>query len=221
MDYEYLFEPYEELVVKADNAFDRMAGEFPESMKCKRHCSDCCHAVFGLFLIEAVFLKRDFDELGEEEKKAALRRAVEADKELDKIERTLKEFENDPQMSTYTLARARVRCPLLDDHDECILYPCRPVTCRVYGIPTMIHGVPRFCGKAGFQKGQPYPTFNLDGMHGELYGLSKELVRRTGVEDADQQASFLFSISKVIRTPVEELIAKTPVAFDETGPHDF
>ncbi|HIJ41723.1 MAG TPA: hypothetical protein HPP90_11710, partial [Deltaproteobacteria bacterium] len=91
MDYEYLFEPYEELVVKADNAFDRIAGEFPESMKCKRHCSDCCHAVFGLFLIEAVFLKRDFDELGEEEKKAALRRAVEADKDLDKIERTLKE----------------------------------------------------------------------------------------------------------------------------------
>ena len=219
MDYDYLFEPYEELVVKADKGFDRVADEFPESMHCKRHCSDCCHAVFGLFLIEAVFLKRDFDKLGEEEKKEALKRATEADKEIEKLERTLKEFENDPQMSVYTMARARIRCPLLNEHDECILYPCRPITCRVYGIPTMIRGVPRFCGKTGFQKGQPYPTFNLDGMHGKLYELSKELVKSIGAEDTDQQASFLFSISKIIRTPVEELITKIPARFDEAERH--
>ena len=82
----------------------------------------------------------------------------------------------------------------------------------------MIHGVPRFCGKTGFQKGQPYPTFNLDGMYGELYGLSKELVKRTGMEDADHRASFLFSVSKVIRTHVEELLEKTPVKSDEQEP---
>ena len=118
-------------------------------------------------------------------------------------------------MRAYSLARTRIRCPLLDDHDECILYPCRPITCRVYGIPTMIQGMPRFCGKTGFEKGQPYPTFNLDAMHGELYALSKELVKRAGWEDADDRASFLFSVSKVIRTPLEELLEKIPAKPDE------
>jgi Fe-S-cluster containining protein len=216
MDYNYLFEPYDELIVKADDAFDRMTDEFPASMKCKRQCSDCCHAVFGLFLIEAIFLKRDFDKLSEEEKEGAFLRGMEADKELEKLERTLKEFADDPQMSSYSLAKARVRCPLLNDHDECILYPYRPITCRVYGIPTMIHGVPRVCGKAGFEKEQAYPTFSMDKMQEELYELSKELVKSSGVED-DQQASLLFSISKVIRTPVEQLIKEIPVAFDEPG----
>ena len=219
MDYYYLFEPYDELIVKADNAFDRMTGEFPASMKCKRHCSDCCHAVFGLFMIEAVFLKRDFNELGEEEKKGVLLRGIEADKELEKLERTLKTFENDPQMSSYSLSKARVRCPLLNDDDECVLYPYRPITCRVYGIPTMARGVPRVCGKAGFGKEQSYPAFDLDKMHGELYQLSKELVSRSGVVD-DQQASLLFSVSKVLSTPVEELIGKTPATFDEIIPRD-
>ena len=92
MDYDYLFEPYEELVVKADEAFGRVAGEFPESMQCGRHCADCCHAVFGLFLIEAVFLKRDFDRLEEKVREEALVRGAAADKELDKLERTIKDF---------------------------------------------------------------------------------------------------------------------------------
>ena len=219
MNYNYLFEPYDELIVKADDAFDRMTGEFPASMKCKRQCSDCCHAVFGLFLIEAIFLKRDFDKLAEEEKEGAFLRGIGADKELEKLERTLKTFENDPRMSSYSLAKARVRCPLLNEHDECILYPYRPITCRVYGIPTMIHGVPRVCGKAGFDKEQSYPTFSLDKMHEELYQLSKELVKRSGAED-EPQASLLFSISKVIRTPIEDLIGIVPVTFDETGPRE-
>ena len=85
-------------------------------------------------------------------------------------------------MRGYSLAKARIRCPLLNDNNECILYPYRPITCRVYGIPTMIQGVPRVCGKAGFKKEQSYPTFNLDGVHRELFELSKELLERAGAK---------------------------------------
>jgi Fe-S-cluster containining protein len=205
MDFSYLFEPYDNLVVKADQGFQRMEGEFAEHIKCERHCSDCCHAVFGLFLVEAVFLKRDFDQLGEEERKAALIRADEADKALEKLQRTLKAFEDDPKMQAYSMAKARIRCPLLADNNECILYPYRPITCRVYGIPTMIQGVPRVCGKAGFKKEQSYPTFNLDGVHRELFELSKELLEKAGAEDLES-ASLLISVSKVIKTPEEELL---------------
>lgn len=205
MDFSYLLEPYDDLVQKADQGFQRMAGEFAENIKCERHCSDCCHAVFGLFLIEAVFLKRDFDQLGEEERKAVLIRGNEADKALEKLEKTLKTFEDDPQMQAYSMAKARIRCPLLTDNNECVLYPFRPITCRVYGIPTMIQGIPRVCGKAGFKKEQSYPTFNLDGVHRELFELSKELLERTGEEDLES-ASLLISVSKVIKTPIEELL---------------
>lgn len=213
MDISYLFEPYDNLVSKADQAFERMAGEFEECIKCEPHCADCCHAVFGLFLIEAVFLKQDFDQLGKEERDTALQRGYEADKELEKLERTLEIFKDDPQMRGYSLAKARVRCPLLNDDNECILYPYRPITCRVYGIPTMIQGAPRVCGKSGFKKEQSYPTFNLDGIHRELYQLSTELFEKKETKGTEK-ASLLLSVSKVIKTPVEELIDENPGGHD-------
>ena len=205
MDISYLFEPYDTLVSKADQAFQRMAGEFSECIKCEPHCADCCQAVFGLFMIEAVFLKRDFDRLDEEEREAALKRGHEAAMAIEKLEGTLKEFENDPQMMAYSMARTRIRCPLLNDDNECILYPYRPITCRVYGIPTMIQGVPRVCGETGFKKDESYPTFNLGGVHKELYQLSIQLLENAGGKDPER-ASLLFSVSKVIKTPIEELI---------------
>jgi Fe-S-cluster containining protein len=212
MDFSYLLEPYDDLVAKADQGFQRIESEFAECVKCEPHCADCCHAVFGLFLIEAVFLKHDFDQLDEDKKMAALKRADEAARELEVLERTLKEFEGDPQMSAYSMARARIRCPLLDDSNECILYPHRPITCRVYGIPTMIQGAPRVCAKAGFKKDQSYPTFNIDGAHHELYDLSKNLLERAG--EGTEKALHLHSIAKVIKTPVEELISENPAGPD-------
>ena len=210
MDFSYLFEPYDRLVSRADKSFERMAGEYPGCIACKPGCADCCHAVFGLFLIEAVFLKHDFDRLGEKEKEAALERGIEAEKELKTLERTLKEFKDDPQMSTYSMARARIRCPLLNDDDACILYPYRPITCRIYGIPTMIQRVPRICGGTGFKKNQAYPIFNMDGVQKELFQLSKDLLVNIKNDSADERASLLISIPKIIKTAVEDLVNENP-----------
>ncbi len=213
MDFSYLLEPYDSIVQEADKGFQRIESEFAECVKCEPHCADCCHAVFGLFLIEAVFLKHGFDQLGEEERMAALKRADEADRELEVLDRTLKEFEGDPQMSAYSMAKARIRCPLLSDDNECILYPHRPMTCRIYGIPTMIQGMPRVCGKAGFKKGQSYPAFNIDAVHRKLHELSKEVLKGAGESDPEK-ASFLISVSKVIKTAVEEIVNENPGGSD-------
>jgi Fe-S-cluster containining protein len=214
MDISYLFEPYDGLITKADQAFQRMAGEFSECIKCEPHCADCCHAVFGLFMIEAAFLKRDFDQLDEKEREGALKRGAEADRAIEKLEKTLEEFKDDPQMTTYSMARARIRCPLLNDDNECILYPYRPITCRVYGIPTMIQGVPRVCGKTGFKKEESYPTFNLGGIQRDLYQLSLQLLENAGEKDPER-ASLLLSVSKVIKTPLKELIDENPGVSDK------
>jgi len=209
MDFSYLFEPYESIVSKADEAFQQAKEEFPECVRCEPHCADCCHAVFGLFLIEAAFLKRDFDQLDEAERKAALKRGRDADQALEKLEGTLRSFKDDPQMISYSLARARIRCPLLNDRNECVLYPYRPITCRVYGIPTRVRGVPRVCGKADFKKGQEYPVFDLDEVHRELHQLSREVLERAGGKDLEM-STLLLSVSKVIKTPFEELITGLP-----------
>jgi hypothetical protein len=65
--------------------------------------------------------------------------------------------------------------------------------------------VPRVCGRAGFKKDQEYPVFDLDEVHRELHQLSRELLERAGGKDSEI-ATLLISVSKIIKTPFEELI---------------
>jgi len=219
MDFSYLFEPYDRQVSLADKSFERIAGEYPNCISCKPGCADCCHAVFGLFLVEAVFLKNDFDQLGEKEKADALKRGLAAEKDLKTLERTLEEFKDDPGMSAYAMAKTRIRCPLLGDDDACILYPYRPITCRVYGIPTMVQGIPRICGSTGFKKDEAYPFFNMNGVQKELFQLSKDLLENAKKDFAEERASLLISIPKIIKTTVEDLVNENPEGPDtESSP---
>ena len=48
-------------------------------------------------------------------------------------------------------------------------------------------------------------NLDLDGIYRDLFGLSKELLRSAGREDAEK-ASLLISLSKAIKTPLEGLI---------------
>ena len=205
MSITHLLQRYELLVAKADQAFQKMKKEFPECIKCNPCCSDCCHALFGLFLIEAVYLKRHFDKLGRKERRAALLRGNKADKELKKLEQRLQTQDINPRTTNYPLERERIRCPLLGDNEECVLYPHRPITCRVYGIPTAIQGKAHVCGKAGFKSGKTYPIFDLDRAYQELYLLSGELLKEAGRRDLER-ASLLISVSRVIKTPPAELV---------------
>ena len=199
-----LFQTYELLVDKAEAAFQEMQKEHGSCIKCEAHCSDCCHAVFGLFLIEAGNLKEHFDKLTDEEKKAALVRCEQAEKSLERLQNMLREHEGDPQMQAYIMSRERIPCPLLNEDQECALYLHRPITCRVYGIPTKVQGKARVCWKADFKKDERYPVFDLDGVYRELYFLSTELLK--GVGEDTEKASLLISVSKAITTPLKDLL---------------
>ena len=203
-----LFQGYEILVDQADRAFHDMREKHGTCIKCERHCSDCCHAVFGLFLIEAAYIKKHFDALGSEEKKAALLKCSRADRALKRLEKMLETHEGDPQMQSYIMARERIPCPLLNDDQDCIVYLHRPITCRVYGIPTRILGKARVCGKSGFKGGESYPVFDLDVVHRSLYGLSAELLTSAGGDDPEE-ASLLISVSRAITAPLEDIIRES------------
>jgi Fe-S-cluster containining protein len=207
MNLSHLFQSYENLVIRADAAFQKMADAYPEFVTCRRQCSDCCYAVFGLFLIEAVYLNRHFGRMGRKERRETIVRGNRADMDLERLKKRMQTSSNDSQVEGLSLARERIRCPLLDEGQECILYPHRPITCRVYGIPTAIQGKARVCGRTGFKKGESYPTFDLDGVYRELYVLSKELLESAGSDDLEQ-ASLLISVSKAISSPLEDLVSK-------------
>lgn len=148
--------------------------------------------------------------MGETEKADALKRGLAAEKDLKTLERTLREFKDDPRMSAYAMAKTRIRCPLLGDDDACILYPYRPITCRVYGIPTMVQGIPRICGTSGFKKDQAYPFFNMNAVQKELFQLSKDLLENAKKDAAEERASLLISIPKILKTTVEDLVNENP-----------
>jgi Fe-S-cluster containining protein len=203
---ENIFQRYEALVKKADASFHRMETEYGECVSCRIHCSDCCHALFGLFLVEAAYIQEHFQKLPGRERRAALVRADGTDRDLKKLEVKLQRHGDDAEMRALTLARERVRCPLLNQNDECILYPHRPITCRVYGIPTAIRGKNRVCPKAAFKPGETYPVFDLDAVQEGLYQLSREILTAQGAQDTEK-ASFLVSVSKALKTPAEEILA--------------
>jgi Fe-S-cluster containining protein len=208
MKTESLFRSYDLLVDKADEAFQKTKDLHGSSMACELHCSDCCHAVFGLFLIEAASLKHHFDKLDTEKKKGVLLRCNETERGLKRLEKKLESYGEDPETQASILARERIRCPVLDENNECVLYAHRPITCRVYGVPTKIHGKARACGKATFKKGVPYPVFDLDGVHRNLYALSRELLSEAGGKDPDK-AAYLISVPRAIGVSFDELIRET------------
>ncbi|MEW6447803.1 MAG: YkgJ family cysteine cluster protein [Bacillota bacterium] len=200
-----LSKQYEGLVEAADLAFAKMQRGYSDCIKCRRGCADCCHAVFGLFLIEAAYIKDRFDRLDRAAQEDILLRAARMDEDLKRMDQRLARFADDPVMQAHALSKERIRCPLLNDEEECVLYSFRPITCRVYGIPVTIHGRAHVCWKAGFAKGESYPAFNLDAVYRDLYRLSKDLLEGAGQKNMEP-AAMLISVSKALKTPFDDLV---------------
>ena len=132
-------------------------------------------------LIEALYINHKFNEkIKGSQKVALLEKANRADRRVHKLKRqAFKDLQNGKSEEEILagLARERIRCPLLNEIDLCDLYDNRPITCRFYGIPTAIGGQAHTCGKSGFDKGQKYPTVNLEAVNNQLQQISAELIR--------------------------------------------
>ena len=184
MDLTRYFEAYEALVQKADAAFEKVKEAFPECVRCHRECADCCYALFDLSLIEALYINHHFRENFQgEARDALLEKANRTDRQLARIKRDAAralEAGRDEAEVLEALASERVRCPLLNDEKLCELYPYRPITCRLYGIPTAIGGRGYTCGLSGFEPGKSYPTVHLDQIQASLQEISATLLRDIG-----------------------------------------
>ncbi len=186
INFEPFFEKYEELVKAADDVFEHVFQEHSECVNCKIECSDCCHAMFDLTLIEAIYINHKFKEkIKGNAREVIINKANDIDRQIHKIKRqAYKELEagSSEDEILASLAGERVRCPFLNSKDSCDLYEYRPITCRFYGIPTSIGGVGHTCGKSGFIEGEKYPTVNLDIIHSRLQQISADFVKEIKTE---------------------------------------
>ena len=176
-----IFEKYEALVKQMDGVFNSVQKQYSDCVKCQEGCADCCHALFDLSLVEAMYINRQFLEKIDEAKRIQiLEVANQADRKLYQLKRkayqAVTSGEKSEELVLLEMAAERMRCPLLNDGDRCELYRNRPITCRLYGIPTAIGGRGHTCGMSGFVAGKSYPTVNMDAIHQQLHLLSQEIV---------------------------------------------
>jgi Fe-S-cluster containining protein len=210
MDFDFrpYFEKYETLVAAADAAFERVKQAHTDCVKCVEGCADCCHALFDLTLIEALYINHRFKQRFQGAREAEVEeKANQADRQLARIKRKAhRDFlAGKPEAEILAdLARERVRCPLLNSRDLCDLYDHRPLTCRFYGIPTAIGGKGHTCGLSGFKTGEQYPTVNLDAVLSRLQELSAELVRDLRSRFV-KLADMLVPLSTVLITDYDEI----------------
>jgi len=181
MDLDKHFVKYEAVVNMVDQVFDRVKQEYPKEVFCREKCSDCCYAIFDLTLIEALYLNHKFNEkFSGKEKAELIAIADKTDRALAKMKRdAYKKVKNgaDQLEIVGKMSQERVRCPLLGENDLCLMYEYRPITCRVYGIPTSTAGASHICGRTNFVQGKAYPTLNMDKIYTQLQLLSAELVK--------------------------------------------
>jgi Fe-S-cluster containining protein len=207
MNLEPYFQKYKAIVDQVDEVFKRVQAEHRECVQCRVGCSDCCHALFDITLIEALYLKAQFDKVFKENARAlVIEKANEADRAVYRLKRqAFRDHENGkPEREILEdLAAQRIRCPLLNSEDQCDLYVHRPLTCRLYGIPTVIGDKAHSCGLSGFEPGKPYPTVKLDAIQRRLYDLSAELASEIG-SSYPQLAELLVPVSMVLLTEYSE-----------------
>lgn len=184
MEFSTCFEKYKKIVDSADKVFEQIKKEFSDCVSCKIECSDCCHALFDISFVEALYISQRFREKfkGAELDKL-LDKANKADRKIYKLKkdayRDFKEGKDEAAIFE-KMAEERIRCPMLNDSDQCDIYEFRPITCRLYGVPTAIGGKGHTCGLSGFEKGHSYPTVNLDAIHQALFNISSEIVKQIG-----------------------------------------
>ncbi len=207
IDFTPFFKKYEELSARADEVFESVKKKHSDCVKCKLKCSDCCHALFDLTLIEALYINHYFNKnFDGKERDILIDKSNRADRSVYKIKKkafkALEAGKNENEI-LMELAKERVMCPLLNEQEMCDLYEYRPITCRLYGIPTSIGGVGHTCGMSGFVRGRPYPTVNLDMIQTNLYKISDELVKKIQSKYV-KMADLLVPVSMAILTDYDE-----------------
>jgi Fe-S-cluster containining protein len=135
-----LFDRYGSLLREVDSWFKTCLEAYSAKIVCHLGCSACCRGLFDITLLDALYLRHGFDQLGD-----TVRRDVRnnARSRLDRITARWPLF-TDPWLLT-PIPEAEwdeimpdddeTPCILLSETGSCRVYDYRPMTCRLNGIP--------------------------------------------------------------------------------------
>jgi Fe-S-cluster containining protein len=202
------YQQYEQLVSHMDQIFNQMKEQYPECVTCHVGCDECCYALFDLSLIEAMYIHDKFYRLlDEKQQKQILEKAEAVDRQIHVIKR--KAFKasqegREEKEIMMDIAREKIGCPLLNEDNQCVLYEHRPITCRIYGLPTAIGEKSHTCGKTRFEEGVTYPTIKIDQLYERLLNLSKEWTTKIGTRFS-QLHEILVPLSMALITDYDDV----------------
>ena len=214
-----IFTRYEALVAETDALFAKVREAHPDCVTCAQGCSDCCHALFDLSLVEAMYVNKAFhgNVPHGRERSDILSRAADLDRKAVRMKRDFyKESQagKSPEDIMAEAARLRLPCPLLDSGESCLLYAQRPITCRLYGVPLNINGKGHVCGKTGFTKGGSYPTVHMAAIQGRLEGLSRDIAEAVGSRFKELHQVFVPLSMALLTTYDEQYLGIGPAKKD-------
>jgi Fe-S-cluster containining protein len=136
----FILKEYGELLSQIDLWFRSVQKKHPKDVVCGKGCYDCCLGLFDISLLDAYYLLQGFTQLPKSVKQQVTRRAKKIVTQLKKLQPNLNppyyltEL-SDEDIDALCDKFAELRCPLLNEKNQCLVYQYRPMTCRLHGLP--------------------------------------------------------------------------------------
>ena len=135
-----ILDQYGNLLQEVDGWFESCLSRHSDEITCHHGCSECCRGLFDITLLDALYLKRGFDQLPASVQLAV---RVQAAGRLDALTRQWPDFIRpwtlnhipEAQWDAMMPEDDETPCPLLSEQGTCLVYAYRPMTCRLNGIP--------------------------------------------------------------------------------------
>jgi Fe-S-cluster containining protein len=131
---------YGELLSQVDRWFASVQKRHPKEVVCGKGCYDCCLGLFDISLLDAYYLLQGFKQLPKPVQQKVTLRAEKIIAQIKKYQPNLKSPYyltelSDADIDTLCDRFAELRCPLLNEKNQCLVYQYRPMTCRLHGLP--------------------------------------------------------------------------------------
>jgi Fe-S-cluster containining protein len=185
-----LLDRYGELLNEVDVWFRECTLRHPQQIACHAGCSSCCRGLFDITLLDAIYLKRGFEQLPEPVRRKISRVAAERLNSLTRqfplfVEPWILNKIPEPEWDEIMPEEDETPCPLLSRTGDCLVYGFRPMTCRLNGIPLIDESGEELFDEwctLNFVSGEPLEFEDLRFGFTELFAqellLFRELIRK-------------------------------------------
>lgn len=125
MDSQTFIKRYSEIANLIEKEFERNREKYGNKIKCSRGCSQCCHQIFNITLIDEYVIRKSIINLPELQRNTLKSKAKNYIANFKTVDFKSEEYSKTPG----------IPCPALGEKGECTIYEGRPLICRRFGPP--------------------------------------------------------------------------------------